>query len=303
MLHQLENRNMNEQQTLVQIIEVMIRAEAEDPASFKQRIADLQLGVDVTKLPEGVIGRATLTAHGLDPDMRWGQAHEELPDDMCVLAWWSLSLAKDEFIAVDKAAMERAIRRAQIANTYAEAMRKAFGNGHKGVPGSMHTSFAEAVLSKNAYALKHLANGLNGVAKATFTEVTGVPLPKLQGETWRAIRRWAGVTDAQDAVFEAKRKVAVELDSLKAVVRNPSETHAWIKRSIAEGFTRLVNQRGRWFLANEAGTAYDLSQKGTGFAQARPLIKAELDLADAEASLAAETSAGVVKAEVEVESL
>lgn len=279
---------MNADNPMVQIIEVLIKGQEEDPQSFKKRIADVQLGVDVTKLPEGAIGRATLTPHGLDPDMRWGQAHEYLPADMCVVAWWSLDAAKNKHIAVDQAAMERAVRRAQIASVYAAAMRKAYGNSHKGIADWMHTAFAEAVLSKNAYALQHLANGMNAIAKATFTEVTGVELPKQQGETWKAIRRWAGVSDAQDAVHEAKRKVSVQFEALKAVVKNPTETHVWIRKSIAEGFTRLVNQGGRWFLANEAGTAYDLSAKGTGFAQARPLIKAELDLAAAEAALAAE---------------
>ncbi len=47
----------------------------------------------------------------------------------------------------------------------------------------MHLNFAEAVLARAAYSLKHLANGLNEVGKMAFTQVIGIALPKTQGQT------------------------------------------------------------------------------------------------------------------------
>lgn len=191
-------------------------------------------------------------------------------------------------LPADPKAMDLALRRDQIATLYATEMQKAYGGGHNGIPSEIHARFADAILSKNAYALEHLANGMNGAAKAVFTAVTGIALPKQQAATWKAIRAWAGVSDAADAVVKAMHKVHVERKFLETRVHNPQQTHDWIRQRILMGFNRLVNEQSRWLLANEAGNAYDLSKKGTGFAKARALIAAELALADAQAALAAE---------------
>jgi hypothetical protein len=280
---------------MVEIIEIVIRMDGETPAAFKARIAGVQLGAPTENLLDGAIGRATITPNGLHADMAWGQAHDELPADICVVAWWPLAAARGKFVAVAPDVLERALRRAQIASMYAAEMRKVYGGAHKGIPGSMHYAFADAILSKNAYALEHLGNGMNGVAKTAFTAATGVPLPKLQGATWKAIREWAGVSDAADAVVKAQHKVNVEARFLSST-HNVESTQAWIREQIQKGFTRLVNEPGKWLLANAAGAAWDLSKRGTNLAKARPLIEAELALAKAQAALAAEQGVQAHKA-------
>lgn len=276
---------------MVHIIEVLIRIEGETPAAFKERIAAIQTDVPTQDLPEGAIGRATITPEGLHADIKWGQAHDELPAEICVVAWWPLADSRGKFVQVDQAVISQALRRAGIATQYAGEMRKLYKGAHTGLPGTIHYNFADAIMSKNAYALEHLANGLNTAAKAAFTAVTCVALPKQQIATWKAIRQWAGVSDAADAVAKAQHKVNVELNFLGDQVKNVQETQDWIRQRIKEGFTRLVNEPGRWVLANEAGAGYDLSKKGTGFSKARALIAAELALAEAQAVLAAEQGA------------
>lgn len=68
-------------------LETLHRAEHETPADFKRRVAERQLAV-AASLSEGsvAVGRYTRMPDGsLDDDMAWGQAHERLPADTCVI--------------------------------------------------------------------------------------------------------------------------------------------------------------------------------------------------------------------------
>ena len=199
---------MNENSHSVRIIEVLLRAEGESPGEFKQRIADSQLGSLPSDFPPGFVHRTTITPDGLNAELKWGQAWVELPSDTCVVAWASPSVARGKFLVVEPKVLEQALRRAQIATQYAAEMRRAYRGAHSGIPGDIHYRFADAILAKQAYRLEYLSNGLNGAAKAAFTAVTGVVLPKQQAATWKAIREWAGVSDAADAVAKAQRKVS-----------------------------------------------------------------------------------------------
>lgn len=277
------------------IIQVLIRIEDETPEAFKARISAAQMPDSAADLPEGAICLATIVADGLRADIKWGQADEELPADTCVVAWRPLAASSD-FIEVDQAVISKALRRAQIATEYAGEMKKLYGGAHRGVPGTIHFNLADDILSKNAYGLEHLVNGMNGAAKAMFTSATGVSLPKQQGLTWKAIREWAGVSDAADEVVKAQRKVNAEVKALERVVNNIAETQAWFRKEIQQGFNRLVKEPGRWVLANDVGIGYDMSKRGSNFAKARPLLVAELALAKAQAALAVEQ--GVQPAEV-----
>lgn len=277
---------------MVKIIEVLIRIEGETPAAFKERIAAVQVGTPTQDLPEGAIGRATITPEGLHADMRWGQAHKELPAEVCVVAWWPLEASKGKFVSVDQAVISQALRRAGIATQYAGEMRKLYKGAHTGLPGSIHYSFADAIMSKNAYALEHLANGLNAAAKAAFSTVTGVALPKQQGATWKAIRAWAGVSDAADAVVKAQHKVKVELRFLSSSLAEGegAQVQAWVRDLIGRGFNQLTNANGTWLFVNAAGDGVNLSKRGTQLHKARPLIEAELALVKAQAELDAEVT-------------
>ncbi len=180
-------------------------------------------------------------------------------------------------------------RRTEIAAIYASLLHQKHGDRHDGAVKDMHLSFADAILARDAYGLKHLSYGGNEVAKAAFTQITGLALPKTQGLTWVALRQWAGVSDKADAHAQALRKVATEARFLQ--VSDVAESRAWISGKIAEGYTTLKSVNHRWFLLNDQGTGYDLSRKGTGMTQLRPLLEAELALAKAAKELAAERAA------------
>lgn len=182
-------------------------------------------------------------------------------------------------------------RRTEIATIYAGLLREKHPEVHSGQPSNMHFAFADAVLARDAFGLKHLANGLNEVGKAAFTRVTGVKLPKLQGQTWVALRAWGLISDKADAHAKALRKVETEVKFCP--LPNVEDHRQWIKERIAHGFTTLQNVNHRWLLMNDARTGYDLSRQGSGLTKLRPLIEAELALHKATLELEAERTAQV----------
>ena len=166
----------------------------------------------------------------------------------------------------------------EIATLYAQAMQKNYGGSHDGTPRELHFNFAEAVIDKNGVALEHLANGMNEVAKAVFTQATGVVLSKGQGATWREIREWAGISDSAEALRIATHKVNVEVKSLEGRVNNLAEGRAWIQARLNDGYTNLMNSAGKWVLSNSAGQGFNLSSKGSGMTKLRALLGAEIEL-------------------------
>lgn len=177
-------------------------------------------------------------------------------------------------------------RKSEIAAAYAKAMHDKYGAAHDGTPRDLHYQFAEAVIEKRAYSLQYLANGLNDAAKAAFTQVTGVSLPKAQWACWKAIRDWAGVSDQADAVNVATHTVEIEVKALRGRFSNLDEGRAWIKARLDCGFTNLTNPGGKWILANDKGEGFDLSKRGSGLSKLRSLIAAEIQLVEARAALA-----------------
>lgn len=177
-------------------------------------------------------------------------------------------------------------RKNEIAAAYAQVMKAKYGAGHDGTPKDLHYQFAEAIIGKRAYSLQHLANGLNEAAKAAFTQVTGVSLPKAQWACWKAIRDWAGVSDQADAVNVAIHAVEIQVKALQGRFSNLDEGRTWIKTQLDRGYTNLTNPGGKWILANDKGGGFDLSKRGSGFTKLRPLIAAEIQLVNARAALA-----------------
>ena len=177
-------------------------------------------------------------------------------------------------------------RKSEIAMVYATVMNDMYGFPHNGTPNHLHYRFAEAVIEKQAYSLQHLANGLNDSAKAAFTKVTGVTLPRTKRACWKAIRDWADVSDQADAVNVATRAVETKVKALRGRFSNLDEGLAWIKARLDCGFTNLTNPGGKWFLSNDKGEGFDLSKRGSGISKLRPLIAAEIQLVKARTALA-----------------
>lgn len=176
--------------------------------------------------------------------------------------------------------------RNDIAKAYAEALQQLNPKVHNGQPADFHFKFADAILTKDAYALKLLSNGLNDIGKATFTTVTGLSLPKTQGATWQALLTWAAVSKEADAVHQAERDVRIALKTLQGRVDNADEFTQWIQSQLNSGYDSLKHVGNKWLLVNAKGDGFDLSAKGTKLWQARPLIEAEIALRAARAALA-----------------
>jgi len=164
----------------------------------------------------------------------------------------------------------------RIASLYAAAL------GH---PVSKRSrEFASDILSKNAYGLEFIANGMNDKGKKVFSEVTGVSLPKQQGATWKAIRDWAGVSDEQENYRIAVRDVAYET---KAFMRENNvsqemadKNKALIASKIAEGFDNVEKIGNSYWFTNNAGQGINLSEKPKkgylGLSKSRALVEAML---------------------------
>ena len=155
--------------------------------------------------------------------------------------------------------------RFKIAKRYADIMVERAG--HSGDVGDMHYRTADAIIDKDAYALEHLANGLNEGAKKVFSEFTGIKLPKQQGKTWEIIRKWGGVSAKDDA----SRKLR---SSLRAKEKHARYTHGdelvdQIKGAVEKLYkqgARKVEKIGRstWLLNPKTQMGTNISQKGFG---------------------------------------
>lgn len=175
--------------------------------------------------------------------------------------------------------------RTTIAERYCAALRAKHPHASTR-PGEMHFAFADAMLQRDPYRLKHLANGMNDVAKAVFGQLAGVPLPKGQAATWSALLSWAGTSPIEDRVRTAQLATARELQLLRAKAGNADIIHEWIKGLIGNGFNRLVLHERTWYLAHSSGKlGHNLSERGTRLHLARPLIEALIELQQAQSAL------------------
>ena len=169
---------------------------------------------------------------------------------------------------------------ADIASMYAAALGTA--------PNEYHQRFAQAILRKDAYALEHLANGLNDKGKKVFSDVTGVRLPKQQGATLDALLAWGGISRESHAVREARKAVdrAKREHGAKA-----DGTEEAIRRLYQEGYTQWVRAAdGKfWLINNKTEKGINLSAKGG--ARFQHLAKAVIEHEHAVAAEAASSSA------------
>jgi hypothetical protein len=162
-----------------------------------------------------------------------------------------------------------------IASLYAMELAK----GREGVspePKDYHYRFAEAVFTKNAYGLEHLANGLNDNGKKVFAEVTGIKLPRTQQATWAALMDWAGINPLQDAADRAKGQVEREkrfLTERKVLVSDAEYQH--IDSLIEEGFREIKSINGARYFTN-GSSGINMSKRGTGMHHLIDYIKARI---------------------------
>lgn len=80
----------------------------------------------------------------------------------------------------------------KIAARYAQVL----ADGRPGVSPEVtnfHRRFAQAIVAKEALALKWITNGMNAKGKAMFSSVTGVKLPRGQAASWEVIKIWGGL--------------------------------------------------------------------------------------------------------------
>ncbi|WP_455233119.1 hypothetical protein [Geopseudomonas aromaticivorans] len=180
---------------------------------------------------------------------------------------------------------EREAARA-IAERYRETQELSCGQARE--LSDWHLSFANAILHRDAGALRYLANGLNDVAKAVFSEVTGVALPQHRRDTWNTLREWAGISPAEEAVRIAQHRLEVERRAMQAKFENPAQAEAWVESQLDAGFTRISEQGREVFLVNEQGLGHNLSVKGSHLAKARPFIVAAVNLRQAQMQVEAE---------------
>lgn len=175
----------------------------------------------------------------------------------------------------DKTGDKTTPTREQIAQRYADILKEK--RGHDGAILDNHLRVADAILAKDAYGLEHLANGLNDSGKQVFSEFTGIKLPKQLGETWKVIRKWAGVTDEQDAANQAlKHLVAMEKSlTFDLGKEKMASFKADVEKRFAEGFTEIRKVANKLLLVNPLSSSLiNLSQKG--YAQTQPFVKAHI---------------------------
>lgn len=147
----------------------------------------------------------------------------------------------------------------------------------------MHYNVADSILGKDAYAIEHIANGLNKHLKALFTEVTGIKLPATQSGTWEMVLEWAGISPEQDQLRSARKKVNHEYKLLSKAVGNADQVKEFADKVISE--FNVIKKEGREFhLVNEAtNQGYNLSKKG--MAVSRPYLESRIALYLAEKAL------------------
>jgi hypothetical protein len=173
-----------------------------------------------------------------------------------------------------------------IAERYRETQELTCGQARE--LSDWHLSFADAILRRDAGALRYLANGMNDIAKAVFSEVTGVVLPQHRRHTWDTLRQWAGISPAEESLRIAQHRYEVERRALQAKFENPAQVEAWVESQLDAGFDRLSEQGREAFLVNDQGLGHNLSVKGSHLAKARPFIVAAVNLRQAQAQAEAE---------------
>ena len=205
-----------------------------------------------------------------DTNTRIGQKQEALAGILAVNK--DLQRQIDEAGKQAESAISPEIER--IASLYAAAL---------GQPVSKRSrEFASDILSKNAYGLEFIANGMNDKGKKVFSEVTGISLPKQQGATWKAIRDWAGISDEQEAYRVAVRDVDY---AVKSFMRDNSvsqaaaeQNKALIASKIAEGFDSVQKIGKDYWLTNKEGQGINLSERPKkgylGLSKSRALVEA-----------------------------
>lgn len=186
--------------------------------------------------------------------------------------------------------MSTTLTREQIARRYLDALRTGLGAQRITAtePLPFHLEFAEGVLARNPYALRHLANGLNDVGKRVFSDVTGVALPCTQCGTWRALLAWGGVSEATDAAKSAHEAVERAHQVVRKRISNADDVLKWIESMVATDH-RLVQADGCWVFMNaQTGKGFNLSKRGSHLSLLRPLIQAVTAAAEADRRVAAE---------------
>ena len=151
---------------------------------------------------------------------------------------------------------------------------KAAAAGHPplGRSADWRETISQAIVNRDAPALKVLANGCNPTGLAVLFEVAGLGKPpRTQRDQWAAIKAWCGYSPEAEATAEAEAKAARDANAAardldwtgRAAdafrVRDGSDTltgREWLDRRISEGFTLLTNaKRG-------AVAVYDLRRPG-----------------------------------------
>lgn len=186
---------------------------------------------------------------------------------------------------------------AAIAERYRQSQELTY-NGPRGAT-DFHRTFAQAILDRNPRAIDYLANGLNDVGKAVFSDVTGISLPPQQGKTWEALMAWGGITPAQDALYHAERRLVSERRHLERLINNVEAVAAEVQQRIDLGFTRIALIDRRYWMINGEGAGYDLSARGSGWAKCRDYIDAAIEVHKAQQAVAAEQPAPELEQESE----
>lgn len=139
-----------------------------------------------------------------------------------------------------------------IGAAYAESFTRLHGTTPRP---EMAARFTTAILTRDAIALEYLANGLNEASKQAFSAVTGVALPKQQGQTWKAIRDWAGLSDEQERVRLAVKQVAFQITQLEGHFDIPA-TLSTINNMLDRGCDRIVNVDRQHYLVDSDGNGF-----------------------------------------------
>ena len=159
-----------------------------------------------------------------------------------------------------------------IARRYSSALAE----GRAGVnaqPSDFHYEFADAIIKKDVYRLEHLANGLNDIGKAIFSEATGVALPKQLGATWSALREWGGLSIEVDDKNRAWHQVVLQRRLIEPKVG--LEAIIWATNKVEGGFNELRKVGRETWLSNSEGKGWNLSAKGSHLTVLVPFFRAK----------------------------
>jgi hypothetical protein len=149
---------------MAKIHAVLTKQESESVAVFKERCGAILATIDAGA-PAVAVGRFTLTPDGLDPAMQWGQAHEELPSETCVIASYDQVSAKLAFHPYSVEEFNSAPRNPDLAQPNLNSANTESDEGVKAMP--------EHVIR---YVVTHIdKNGMRtlcGAAQGRFTQAT-----------------------------------------------------------------------------------------------------------------------------------